>query len=91
MILAVEAGQVVERGTHAELLAKNGLYARLYTEQFAGGKVEARCADGVLFSDGTTLVAGPGRTDGTAAREVQDGRATRPPDHGVRWPAGEQE
>jgi ATP-binding cassette, subfamily B, bacterial len=58
LILAVEAGRVVERGTHAELLAKGGLYARLYTEQFAGGKVEARCADGVLFSDGATLVAG---------------------------------
>ncbi|MEN3264822.1 MAG: ATP-binding cassette, subfamily bacterial, partial [Pseudonocardia sp.] len=56
---------------HAELLAKDGLYARLYTEQFAGGKVEARCADGVLFSDGATLVAGP--TDGAA---VRDRRAT---------------
>jgi len=56
VILAVEDGQVVERGTHAELLALDGLYARLYTEQFAGGKVEARCADGVLFCDGTALV-----------------------------------
>jgi ATP-binding cassette, subfamily B, bacterial len=56
VILAVEDGRVVESGTHAELLARNGLYARLYTEQFAGGKVEARCADGVLFCDGTTLV-----------------------------------
>ncbi len=56
VILAVEDGQVVERGTHAELLARDGLYARLYTEQFAGGKVEARCADGVRFCDGTTLV-----------------------------------
>ncbi len=56
VILAVENGQVVESGTHAELLARNGLYARLYTEQFAGGKVEARCSDGVLFCDGTTLV-----------------------------------
>jgi ATP-binding cassette subfamily B protein len=56
VILAVEDGRVVERGTHAELLAKGGLYARLYTEQFAGGKVEARCADGVLFTDGKTLV-----------------------------------
>jgi ATP-binding cassette, subfamily B, bacterial len=74
LILAVEAGRVVERGTHAELLAMNGLYARLYTEQFAGGKVEARCADGVVFSDGATLVAG--HTDGSAVTDARDGRAT---------------
>jgi ATP-binding cassette subfamily B protein len=59
LILAVDAGRVVERGTHAELLARRGLYARLYTEQFAGGAVEARCADGVLFRDGTAVVGRP--------------------------------
>jgi ATP-binding cassette subfamily B protein len=56
LILVVDAGRIVERGTHAELLARGGLYAQLYTEQFAGGAVEARCADGVLFRDGRTLV-----------------------------------
>ena len=30
----VEAGRIVERGTHAELLARGGLYARLYRGQF---------------------------------------------------------
>ena len=35
-ILVVDAGRVVERGKHAELLGKGGLYARLYREQFSG-------------------------------------------------------
>jgi len=33
-ILVIDGGQIVERGTHEELLAKNGLYAHLYETQF---------------------------------------------------------
>ncbi|WP_232832942.1 ABC transporter ATP-binding protein [Nocardiopsis sp. TNDT3] len=34
-ILVVEAGRIVERGTHTELLARGGRYAELYRTQFA--------------------------------------------------------
>jgi ATP-binding cassette subfamily B protein len=33
-ILVYDRGRIVERGTHAQLLAVGGLYARLYREQF---------------------------------------------------------
>jgi ATP-binding cassette subfamily B protein len=33
-ILVLDRGRLVERGAHAELLARGGLYARLYEEQF---------------------------------------------------------
>ena len=35
-ILVVESGNVVEQGTHEQLLAKNGVYAGLYQAQFEG-------------------------------------------------------
>jgi ATP-binding cassette subfamily B protein len=41
VILVVDQGQIVERGTHEELLALNGLYARLYNEQFTTNIIEA--------------------------------------------------
>jgi len=36
VILMLEHGRIVERGTHQELLAANGHYAALYRSQFAG-------------------------------------------------------
>ncbi len=35
LILVMEAGQIVEQGTHSELLATGGAYSRLYEAQFA--------------------------------------------------------
>ncbi len=40
-ILVYERGRIVERGTHAELVGKGGLYARLYREQFLSDPARA--------------------------------------------------
>jgi ATP-binding cassette subfamily B protein len=52
VIFVLDRGKVVERGTHTELLERGGLYAQLYLQQFQGGEVEARTADGVVLSSG---------------------------------------
>ncbi len=44
-ILVVDHGQIVERGTHAELLERDGLYARLYNEQFASAAEVAELSE----------------------------------------------
>lgn len=46
-ILVVESGRIVERGTHASLLAAEGRYAELYRTQFAERAAEAPQAVGV--------------------------------------------
>ncbi|WP_045731107.1 ABC transporter ATP-binding protein [Pseudarthrobacter chlorophenolicus] len=40
LILVMEAGQIVEQGNHASLLAAGGAYARLYEAQFAAPAAE---------------------------------------------------
>jgi ATP-binding cassette subfamily B protein len=39
LILVMDRGKIVERGTHSELLAMNGLYSQLYETQFKGERV----------------------------------------------------
>jgi len=41
LILVMEEGRIVERGTHAELVARSGAYAKLYNSQFAGPETVA--------------------------------------------------
>jgi ATP-binding cassette subfamily B protein len=40
LILVMEAGQIVEQGTHSELLAAGGAYYTLYNAQFAGAAID---------------------------------------------------
>lgn len=40
LILVMEGGQIVEQGTHSELLATGGAYSRLYEAQFAAPVAE---------------------------------------------------
>jgi len=52
VIFVVDRGRIVERGTHAELLERGGLYARLYEQQFRSGLIQAECEDGVILASG---------------------------------------
>ena len=41
LILCMKDGDIVEQGTHEELMAKGGFYANLYNSQFETGEEEA--------------------------------------------------
>ena len=55
VIFYVERGRIVERGSHADLLAAGGKYAALYTQQFQSGEVEAVTEDGVVLASGEVV------------------------------------
>lgn len=40
LILVMDNGRVVEKGTHEELLARNGFYADLYNSQFSAARLD---------------------------------------------------
>jgi len=41
-IIVLDDGRITERGTHAELLALDGLYADMYRQQLLGEELEER-------------------------------------------------
>ena len=45
LIVVMEAGHIVEQGTHDELLTARGAYFRLYNAQFAGAAVDQNLVD----------------------------------------------
>jgi ATP-binding cassette subfamily B protein len=54
-IVYMDGGRIIERGNHADLLARGGAYAALYHEQFSDGRVESRCEDGLVLSSGEVV------------------------------------
>ena len=56
-ILVYDKGRIVERGSHAELLAADGLYARLYHEQFEGPSRASRAPKPIANDGGDAAPA----------------------------------
>jgi ATP-binding cassette, subfamily B, bacterial len=62
VIHVVDHGNIVESGSHDELLAVGGAYAELYREQFGDGRIETTTGDGTVYADGRCeYFASPGR------------------------------
>jgi ATP-binding cassette subfamily B protein len=51
LILVLEGGEVVERGTHSELMARNGLYRQIYESQLSASRKPGDDSDAQHGSD----------------------------------------
>ncbi|HZT06018.1 MAG TPA: ABC transporter ATP-binding protein [Chloroflexota bacterium] len=86
LILVLERGRIVQRGTHQELLATGGLYAQLYHEQFARGGA-GRTIDETAPPPPPSPVDGEGDLRAGSAPRAEDDR-----EHAISAPlAGEGE
>jgi ATP-binding cassette, subfamily B, putative efflux pump len=63
-ILVLEAGEIVERGTHAELIAKAGRYRQLYDKQYKFER-DRFINPGEDFTPEPTVIAAPSRASNT--------------------------
>jgi ATP-binding cassette subfamily B protein len=71
-ILVLDAGRLVEQGTHAELLAKGGLYASLWNRQRQAEQAREQLAE-ALAEEGARIQGGRLQA-GELAPAPQDGR-----------------